>query len=74
MVYKEGEINGFGNKRIVAFNFIRKRLSEKKTVKWLYKVRVHGPLGFVKGVGIQRGGNKTNLKVWDLVFSLKFKI
>jgi hypothetical protein len=52
LVYKEGEINGFGNKGIVAFNFIKKRLSEKKIVKWLYKVRVHGPLGFVKGVGI----------------------
>lgn len=38
----------------------------------LYKVRVHGPLGFVKGVGIQRGGNKTNLKAWD--FGFKFKI
>jgi hypothetical protein len=33
LVYKEGEINGFGNTGIVAFNFIRKKLSEKKIVK-----------------------------------------
>jgi len=52
----------------VAFNFIRRRLSEKKIVKWLYKVRVHGPLGFVKGVGIQRGGNKNKSKSMGLGF------
>jgi hypothetical protein len=30
-------------------------------------------LGFLKGVGIQRGGNKTNLKAWDFGFQFKIR-
>jgi len=33
LVYKEGEINGFENKKIMAINFIRQRLNEKRNVK-----------------------------------------
>lgn len=37
---------------------IRKDWVKRERKKQLYRIKVDGSIGFIKGIGIQRGGNK----------------